>query len=87
MKKLTTQEASPHPRLAECRNTISSVLGLTRSHAAAVCNRMRHQQVEDVLAADGDKAKVQAAVEKAAPEPEPEPEKEPPKLGQSSKRK
>lgn len=87
MKKLTKQEADQHPRLAECRNAISSTLGLTRSHAAAVCNRMEHDQVEAVLAADGDKAKVQAAVEKVAKEPEPEPAKEPPKLKQSSKRK
>lgn len=88
MRNLTAQERDQHPRLAECRNTVESALKLTRTHAAAICNRMDHKHVEAVLAAGGDEGKVRAAVEKVdAPEPEPVADKEPPKLEQSSKRK
>lgn len=59
----TEQEKNPHVNLVDCRNKIEAVLKLTRSHAAAVCNRLSDEQVELILAAKDDAGEVQKIVE------------------------
>lgn len=67
--ELTQQEKSPHGKLVECRIAVEKVLNLTRRHAATVCNRLTHKQVEAVLAAGEDAEKMQKAVEYIEPDP------------------
>ena len=62
-----SQLKNPHPKLVECRNAVGQVLGVTRNEAAAICNRLTDRDVESVLAAGEDAAKVYAAVEDKEP--------------------
>lgn len=81
-EELTQQQRSPHAKLVECRNAVEKVLKLTRRHAAVVCNRLSHKQVEAVLAAGDDAEKVTKAVEFV----EPDPAKEEPKTKTTTKK-
>lgn len=71
MPKLTKQQADPHSKLVECRKALESVLGLTRNHAAAICNRLTDSQVQAILESGNDKTRVQKAVEGVDQPPEP----------------
>lgn len=75
-----SQVTHPHPQLVECRGTLETVLGLTRNHACAICNRLSDAQVNAVLNAASDKMKVQSAIEASKqekPKPEAKEEKRP----------
>lgn len=74
----TEQEKNPHKSLVEVRNTIEITTECSRKEAAAIANNLTHAQCDAIVQADGDEAKVKAAikpvVEKAA---EPEKPKQP----------
>lgn len=86
--ELTQQERQPHGKLVECRVSIEKVLKLSRKHAAVVCNRLTHKQVEAVLAAGDDAEKMQKAVEYIEPEPKQDEQKQTePKITKSNSNK
>ncbi|MEQ8636905.1 hypothetical protein [Gimesia maris] len=70
----TIQEKNPHKSLVEVRNTIEVVTECTRKQAAAIANNLTHAQCDAIVKADGDKAKVEAAI-KPVVEAKPEPAK------------
>lgn len=72
-----SQVTNPHPKLVQCRSALETVLNLTRNHAATICNKLEDHQVEAVLAAGDDKAKLQKVIEGKKPEaPKEEPKQE-----------
>lgn len=66
-RKLTDQEKNPHPSLVEVRNAIEATLdgNQCRSQAAAIANELTHDQCDKIVAADGDAAKIKAAMKTA----------------------
>lgn len=71
MPKLTQQEQQPHESLVQVRNAIQSSLECPRKEAALIANELTHDQCEKVVAADADKAKVEAAIKNVKPKLEP----------------
>ena len=66
-RKLTEQEKNPHASLVEVRNAIEATLDGTnsRAQAAAIANELTHDQCDKIVAADGDVAKIKAAMKPA----------------------
>lgn len=66
-RKLTEQEKNPHSSLVEVRNAIEATLdgNKCRSQAAAIANELTHEQCDKIVAADGDIAKIKAAMKPA----------------------
>jgi len=58
----TEQEKNPHKSLVEVRNTIEILTECTRKQAASIANHLTHAQCEAIVEADGDEAKVKAAI-------------------------
>lgn len=58
----TIQEKNPHKSLVEVRNTIQVVIDCSRKEAADIANNLNHSQCDAIVKADGDKAKVEAAI-------------------------
>jgi len=73
--KRTEQEKAPHKSLVEVRNAIEVAKECGRKEAAGIANKLTYKQCDLVVAADGDKGKIEQAiktvVEKPAPKPEP----------------
>lgn len=51
--KLTKQQRQPHARLVECRNRVEKA-GYPRVEAAALCNGLTDEQVDELLKAPQD---------------------------------
>jgi hypothetical protein len=60
--QLTEQERNPHPQLVQCRNLLTTVLGLERQQAASICNGLTHVEVDSILEAGTDKTKLEKLV-------------------------
>jgi len=58
----TEQEKNPHKSLVEVRNTIEIITECTRREAAIIANSLTHAQCDAIVKADGDEAKVKAAI-------------------------
>lgn len=64
-RQLTEQEKNPHLSLVSVRNCIETCLDVPRSEAAVIANSLSHEQCDDVVAADGDAKRVEAAIQTA----------------------
>lgn len=79
--KRTEQEKAPHKSLVEVRNAIEVAKECSRKEAAGIANKLTHKQCDLVVAADGDKGKIEQAIKPVVEKPEPAPEPKQPNKG------
>lgn len=61
----TEQELNPHKSLVEVRNSIQFATECGRKQAAEIANQLTGGQCDAVVAADGDKKKIEDAIQPA----------------------
>lgn len=79
--KRTEQEKAPHKSLVQVRNAIEVAKECSRKEAAVIANMLTNKQCDLVVAADGDKGKIEQAIKTVVEKPDPKPEPKQPNKG------